>query len=116
MDWFQRPGPGTSILSEHSPVEDFFFAEKCSKLLKLGQPHQNERYPLWTLLQVFYNPYNNERNPFGDSASVYDFISCWKAPDGNSHNSYITFFSTGRNSIPFRPCVIYNYLQYTSMT
>jgi hypothetical protein len=49
------------------------------------------------MFQVFYNPYNNERNPFGDSKTVFDYISCWKAPEGNSHNSYLTFFSTGTN-------------------
>ena len=32
---------------------------------------------------MFYNPYDNPENPFGDSQSVYDFISCWKAPEGN---------------------------------
>ncbi len=52
---------------------------------------------LWRL-QVFYNPYDNPENPFGDAASVYDFISCWKAPQGNKEDSYLTFFSSGKYS------------------
>ena len=47
-------------------------------------------------LQVFYNPYKNPNNPFGDTVSVYDFISCWKAPEGNKNESYLTFYSSGK--------------------
>ena len=46
--------------------------------------------------QVFYNPYKNPNNPFGDTVSVFDFISCWKAPDGNKNESYLTFYSSGK--------------------
>ena len=49
-------------------------------------------------IQVFYNPFDNPENPFGDSKSVFDFISCWKTPDedmGNKGGSYLTFFSSG---------------------
>ena len=44
---------------------------------------------------MFYNPYDNPENPFGSAESVYDFISCWKAPEGDMGNkggSYLTFF------------------------
>jgi hypothetical protein len=47
---------------------------------------------------VFYNPYGNPENPFGSAESVYDFISCWRAPGGhlgNTRESYLTFFSPG---------------------
>ena len=46
--------------------------------------------------QVFYNPFDNPENPFGDSESVFNFISCWKAPEGNYENSYFTFWSSGK--------------------
>ena len=45
---------------------------------------------------MFYNPYKNPNNPFGDTVSVFDFISCWKAPDGNKNESYLTFYSSGK--------------------
>ena len=47
---------------------------------------------------MFYNPYGNPENPFGSAESVYDFISCWRAPGGhlgNTRESYLTFFSPG---------------------
>merc|ERR1712045_857398 len=50
---------------------------------------------LMLVVEVFYNPLNNPENPFGDSKSVFDFISCWKTPDedmGNKGGSYLTFF------------------------
>merc|ERR1740128_757328 len=53
---------------------------------------------LMLVIEVFYNPYNNPENPFGSAESVYDFISCWKAPEGDMGNkggSYLTFFSSG---------------------
>jgi hypothetical protein len=50
-----------------------------------------------TNFQVFYNPYKNPNNPFGDTTSVFDFISCWKAPEGNKGESYFTFFSSGES-------------------
>merc|ERR1719233_1112736 len=50
---------------------------------------------LMLVVEVFYNPFNNPENPFGDSKSVYDFIACWKAPNGNRDESYLTFFSPG---------------------
>merc|ERR1719270_1530329 len=52
---------------------------------------------LMLVIEVFYNPFNNPENPFGDSESVFDFISCWKTPDedmGNKGGSYLTFFSS----------------------
>eukprot|EP00092_Neocalanus_flemingeri_P014309 GFUD01015430.1.p1 GENE.GFUD01015430.1~~GFUD01015430.1.p1 ORF type:complete len:637 (+),score=121.39 GFUD01015430.1:1718-3628(+) len=53
---------------------------------------------LMLVVEVFYNPFNNPENPFGSSESVFEFISCWKAPEekmGNSGGSYLTFFSSG---------------------
>merc|ERR1719410_1399432 len=53
---------------------------------------------LMLVIEVFYNPFDNPENPFGDSQSVFDFISCWKTPDedmGNKGGSYLTFFSSG---------------------
>ena len=53
---------------------------------------------LMLVIEVFYNPFGNPENPFGDSKSVFDFISCWKTPDedmGNKGGSYLTFFSSG---------------------
>jgi len=53
---------------------------------------------LMLVVEVFYNPFGNPENPFGSSQAVYDFISCWKAPEGsvgNKGGSYLTFFSSG---------------------
>merc|ERR1712241_307065 len=53
---------------------------------------------LMLVIEVFYNPFSNPENPFGDSKSVFDFISCWKTPDedmGNKGGSYLPFFSSG---------------------
>jgi len=50
---------------------------------------------LMLVAEVFYNPFNNPDNPFGSSANVFDFISCWKAPEGNREDSYLTFYSSG---------------------
>merc|ERR1711963_872373 len=50
---------------------------------------------LMLVAEVFYNPFGNPDNPFGSSANVFDFISCWKAPDGNREDSYLTFYSAG---------------------
>uniref|UniRef100_A0A0K2TLS5 Urea-proton symporter DUR3 n=1 Tax=Lepeophtheirus salmonis TaxID=72036 RepID=A0A0K2TLS5_LEPSM len=47
------------------------------------------------VVEVFYNPYDNPNNPFGSAAAVYEYISCWKSPEGNKDESYLTFFSTG---------------------
>merc|ERR1712184_223258 len=50
------------------------------------------------MVEVFFNPFEHVNNPFGDSKSVFDFISCWKTPDedmGNKGGSYLTFFSSG---------------------
>jgi len=50
------------------------------------------------MVEVFYNPFGHENNPFGDSESIFEFIACWKAPDaamGNKGGSYLTFFSSG---------------------
>jgi hypothetical protein len=51
------------------------------------------------VVEVFYNPFENPENPFGDSESVFNFISCWKAPEGNYENSYFTFWSSGKIKI-----------------
>ena len=48
------------------------------------------------VVEVFYNPYNNPDNPFGNATRLYEFISCWKAPNGNRDESYLTFFSPGK--------------------
>ena len=53
---------------------------------------------LMLVAEVFYNPFGNPDNPFGSSANVFDFISCWKAPDGNREDSYLTFYSAGKLS------------------
>jgi len=50
------------------------------------------------MVEVFYNPFGHENNPFGDSESIFEFIACWKSPDaamGNKGGSYLTFFSSG---------------------
>ena len=56
---------------------------------------------LMLVVEVFYNPFQNPENPFGDATKLYDFISCWKAPNGNRDESYLTFFSPGANSFSF---------------
>ena len=48
------------------------------------------------VVEVFYNPYDNPDNPFGNATRLYEFISCWKAPNGNRDESYLTFFSPGK--------------------
>jgi len=53
---------------------------------------------LMLVVEVFYNPFDNPENPFGSSESVFEFISCWRAPEekmGNKGGSYLTFFSSG---------------------
>jgi Na+/proline symporter len=50
---------------------------------------------LMLIVEVFYNPYDNPDNPFGSSGAIYEFVACWKAPEGNSQNSYMTFYSSG---------------------
>merc|ERR1712088_555667 len=50
------------------------------------------------VVEVFYNPFKNPESPFGDSQSIFEYISCWKTPDeemGNKGGSYLTFFSSG---------------------
>ena len=51
---------------------------------------------LMLVVEVFYNPYNNPENPFGDANRLFDLVSCWKAPNGNRDESYLTFFSPGK--------------------
>ena len=46
------------------------------------------------IVEIFYNPYGNANNPFGSSTSIYQFVTCWKAPDSNAENSYMTFYSS----------------------
>merc|ERR1712038_1767137 len=50
---------------------------------------------LMLVVEVFYNPLNNPENPFGGHQQLYDLISCWKAPNGNRDESYLTFYSPG---------------------
>ena len=50
---------------------------------------------LMLVVEVFYNPFNNPENPFGGHQQLYDLISCWKAPNGNRDESYLTFYSPG---------------------
>ena len=50
---------------------------------------------LMLIIEVFSNPSGNPDNPFGSSASIFDFIACWRAPEGNRENSYLTFYSSG---------------------
>jgi len=53
---------------------------------------------LMLVVEVFYNPFGNPENPFGSSEKLFDYISCWKAPEGsvgNKGGSYLTFFSSG---------------------
>ena len=50
---------------------------------------------LMLVVEVFYNPYDNPENPFGGASILYDYISCWKAPNGNLNDSYLTFYSPG---------------------
>ena len=52
---------------------------------------------LMLVVEVFYNPFNNPENPFGGAGILYDYISCWKAPNGNRDESYLTFYSPGKN-------------------
>ena len=48
---------------------------------------------LMLVVEVFYNPFKNPENPFGNANRLYEFISCWKAPNGTRDESYLTFFS-----------------------
>ena len=50
---------------------------------------------LMLVVEVFYNPYENPDNPFGGSYQLYEFITCWEAPEGNRDYNYMTFYSTG---------------------
>ena len=50
---------------------------------------------LMLVVEVFYNPFNNPENPFGGHQQLYELISCWKAPNGNRDESYLTFYSPG---------------------
>ena len=67
---------------------------------------------LMLVVEVFYNPTGNPENPFGSSEKVYEYITCWKAPEGemgNKGGSYLTFFSSGdflhiKSYVPF-PCI-----------
>ena len=50
---------------------------------------------LMLVVEVFYNPYKNPDNPFGGSYALYEFITCWEAPEGNRDYNYMTFYSSG---------------------
>ena len=49
---------------------------------------------LMLVAEVFYNPYENEKNPFGGSDTLYDYINCMEAPEGNREYNFMTFYST----------------------
>jgi Na+/proline symporter len=60
---------------------------------------------LMLVIEVFYNPFDNPENPFGSSRSVFEFIACWRAPEGEMGNrggSYLTFFSSGEKNNKLR--------------
>ena len=29
------------------------------------------------MIEIFYNPFNNSKNPFGSAAKIYEFVNCW---------------------------------------
>ena len=43
-------------------------------------------------VEIYFNPFNNEKNPFGSAAAIYEFVNCWPGPDGNQDNSWLRFF------------------------
>ncbi|XP_013388210.1 urea-proton symporter DUR3 [Lingula anatina] len=47
------------------------------------------------VVEVYYNPYGNEKNPIGSASKMYDLLSCINGPPGNAEGSYLTFFSSG---------------------
>ena len=44
-------------------------------------------------VEIYFNPFNNEKNPFGSAAAIYEFVNCWPGPDGNQDNSWLRFLS-----------------------
>ena len=54
---------------------------------------------LMLVVEVFYNPFQNPENPFGSHGNLFEYISCWKAPNGNRDESYLTFYSPGETLI-----------------
>ena len=42
-------------------------------------------------VEIYFNPFNNEKNPFGSAAAIYEFVNCWPGPDGNQDNSWLRF-------------------------
>ncbi|XP_013388214.1 urea-proton symporter DUR3 [Lingula anatina] len=47
------------------------------------------------VVEVYYNPYGNEKNPIGSPSKMYEWLSCINGPPGNAEGSYLTFFSSG---------------------
>ena len=47
------------------------------------------------MVEIFYNPFNNEKNPFGSASSIYEFVSCWEGPEDNYGRSWLSFYSSG---------------------
>ena len=41
------------------------------------------------MVEIYYNPFNNEKNPFGSATAIYEFVNCWPGPDGNQDNSWL---------------------------
>ena len=42
-------------------------------------------------VEIYFNPFNNEKNPFGSATAIYEFVNCWPGPDGNQENSWLRF-------------------------
>ena len=34
------------------------------------------------MVEIYFNPFNNEKNPFGSATSIYEFVNCWPGPLG----------------------------------
>ena len=50
------------------------------------------------MVEIYYNPFNNEKNPFGSATSIYEFVNCWPGPDGNQDNSWLRWLSFSLHS------------------
>ena len=46
-----------------------------------------------------HKKHQNPENPFGSHGNLFEYISCWKAPNGNRDESYLTFYSPGETLI-----------------
>ena len=50
-------------------------------------------------VEIYFNPFNNDKNPFGSAAAIYEFVNCWPGPDGNQDNSWLRFLLLFTNSL-----------------